>query len=117
MPKIFQYLNYLIRFYSNDHLPIHIHVQLQERETKVEIIIAEDIVTLVFKKVKGKPPLTEAEAKEVAVFVKAYYREIIEYKPSNCRSCTKGVSSSMAAISGGQMNFIVNATRSTNTII
>lgn len=78
MPKIFQYLNYLIRFYSNDHLPIHIHVQLHERETKVEIVIEEDVVTLVFKKVKGKLPLTEAEAKEVAVFVKAYYRQIIE---------------------------------------
>lgn len=78
MPKIFQYLNYLIRFYTNDHLPIHVHVQLQQRETKVEIIIAEDIVTLVFKKVKGKLPLTESEAKEVAVFLKAYYLQIIE---------------------------------------
>jgi len=28
MPKIFQYLNYVIRFYSNDHLPIHVHVQV-----------------------------------------------------------------------------------------
>ena len=54
MPKIFQYLRYLIRFYTNDHLPIHVHVQLQQRETKVEFRIAGDEVTLIFKKVKGK---------------------------------------------------------------
>jgi hypothetical protein len=78
MPKIFQYLQYIIRFYSNDHLPIHVHVQLQDREVKVEFLISGDEVTLVFKKVKGKIPLTEAEAKEVAVFLKAYYKKIID---------------------------------------
>ena len=78
MPKIFQYLSYLIRFYTNDHLPIHVHLQIQQRETKVEFLIAGDIVTLVFKKIKGKTPLTEAEANEVAVFLKAYYKQIIE---------------------------------------
>jgi hypothetical protein len=78
MPKIFKYLQYLIRFYTNDHLPIHVHVQIQEREVKVEFLISGDEVTLVFKKVKGKTPLTEAEAKEVAVFLKAYYKKIIE---------------------------------------
>jgi hypothetical protein len=78
MPKIFQYLRYIIRFYTNDHLPIHVHVQIQEREVRVEFLISDDEVTLIFKKVKSKPPLTAAEAKEVAVFLKAYYRKIIE---------------------------------------
>jgi len=78
LPKIFQYLSYLIRFYTNDHLPIHVHVQLQQREIKVEFLIAGDDVTLIFKKIKGKLPLTEAEANEVAVFLKAYYKQIIE---------------------------------------
>jgi hypothetical protein len=77
MPKIFQYLSYIIRFYTNDHLPIHVHVQLQEREIKVEFIISEDNVTLLFKKVKGKKPLTEAEAKEVSVFLKAFYKQVV----------------------------------------
>ncbi|MBP6430665.1 MAG: DUF4160 domain-containing protein [Ferruginibacter sp.] len=31
MPKIFEYLAYIIRFYTNDHLPIHVHVQIDER--------------------------------------------------------------------------------------
>ena len=60
MPKIFQYLSYVIRFYSNDHLPIHVHVSTQERETKVEFFIHDKDVTLFFKKVRGKTPLTEA---------------------------------------------------------
>ena len=70
MPKIFQYLQYVIRFYTNEHLPIHVHVhvQIQNREIKVEFLISGDDLTLVFKKVKGKLPLTEVEAKEVAVF-------------------------------------------------
>ena len=37
MPKIFQYLGYIIRFYTNDHLPIHVHVGYQGKEVKVEI--------------------------------------------------------------------------------
>ncbi len=77
MPKIFKYLEYIIRFYTNDHLPIHVHVQLQDREIKIELLISEDGITLIFKKVKSKTPLSEAEAKEVAVFLKAYYKQII----------------------------------------
>jgi len=68
MPKIFQYLNYLIRFYTNDHLPIHVHVLIQNREIKVEFLIESNTVTLLFKKIKGRLPLTEPEANEVAVF-------------------------------------------------
>ncbi len=77
MPKIFQYLRFIIRFYTNDHLPIHIHVQIQQREMKVEFLISEDNVTLLFKKAKGKKPLTEAEANEVGVFLKAYYKKVV----------------------------------------
>ncbi len=68
MPRVYEYLSYIIRFYTNEHLPVHVHVQLQQRETKVEFHISEENVTLIFKKVKGRQPLTEAEAKEVAVF-------------------------------------------------
>jgi len=78
MPKIFQYLNFIIRFYTNDHLPIHVHVQLQEKEMKVEFHISGDSVTLLFKKVKGKKLLTETEANDVAVFLKKYYKQVVE---------------------------------------
>lgn len=78
MPKIFQYLSYIIRFYTNEHLPIHVHVQIQDREIKVEFVFSEDELILIFKKVKNKTPLTEAEAKEVSVFLKQYHKQIID---------------------------------------
>jgi hypothetical protein len=78
MPKIFEYLAYIIRFYTNDHLPIHVHVEIQDREMKVEFVFDDDELTLLFKKIKGKEPLTEPEAKEVTVFLKAYQSQIIE---------------------------------------
>lgn len=78
MPKIFEYLSFIIRFYTNDHLPIHVHVQIQDREMKVEFLFEDDALTLLFKKIKGKDPLTSNEAKEVAIFLKSYYTEIID---------------------------------------
>jgi hypothetical protein len=53
-------------------------VQIQEREMKVEFLIEQEAVTLLFKKVKGKEPLTEKEAKEVSVFLKVYHKQIID---------------------------------------
>lgn len=78
MPKIFEYLAFIIRFYTNDHLPVHVHVQIQEREMKVEFVLQGNTVTLLFKKVKQKEPLTQKEAKEVSVFLKVYYKQIID---------------------------------------
>jgi hypothetical protein len=78
MPKIFEYLSFIVRFYTNDHLPIHVHVQIQDGEMKVEFLFEAEELTLLFKRIKGKPPLTSMEAKEVAIFLKAYYTEIIE---------------------------------------
>jgi Domain of unknown function (DUF4160) len=65
MPKIFEYLAYIIRFYSNDHLPIHVHVQIEQRESKAEFLFLEKDIKILFKKIKGKQPLTLAEAKEI----------------------------------------------------
>jgi hypothetical protein len=78
MPKIFEYLSYIIRFYSNDHLPIHVNVQIEERESKAEFLFLEKEIKILFKKVKGKEPLTLSEAKEIAVFLKKYADEVIE---------------------------------------
>jgi hypothetical protein len=78
MPNIFEYLSYIIRFYSNDHLPIHVHVQIEQRKSKAEFLFLEDDIKIIFKKVKIKLPLTLAEAKEIAVFLKSNANEVIE---------------------------------------
>lgn len=45
---------------------------------KVEFIFEAEGITLLFKKIKGKLPLTSVEAREVAIFLKVYAEEIIE---------------------------------------
>src|SRR5215211_7240983 len=62
MPKLYEYLGYIFLFYTNDHRPIHVHVQRGDKEMKVEI---EDeqwnqhnnkgIFIVTFKKLKGCP--------------------------------------------------------------
>jgi hypothetical protein len=78
MPKIFQYLGYVIRFYTNDHLPIHVHVEYQGREVKAEFLIQNDLVLLIFKRIRGRKPLTEKEARDISVFLKSYHKQIIQ---------------------------------------
>jgi hypothetical protein len=53
-------------------------VQIQDREMKVEFLFEGEELTLLFKKIKGKQPLTSGEAKEVAKFLRKYHKEIIE---------------------------------------
>ena len=37
MPKIYEYFGLIFFFYSNEHLPIHVHVRNSDGEAKFEI--------------------------------------------------------------------------------
>jgi hypothetical protein len=50
MPKIYQYLNFSIFIYTNDHLPVHIHIFIQDRQVKAELIWINDQLEIHFKK-------------------------------------------------------------------
>ena len=63
MLKIFQYLGYTIRFYTNDHLPIHVHIEYRGKEVKVEFSIKDELVILLFKKVRGEEPSYRSRSK------------------------------------------------------
>lgn len=76
MPKIYQYLNYGIFIYTNDHLPLHVHIFIQYRQVKAELIWINSNLEIHFKKIKGYKPLTTSECKEVAIFVKEYEKQI-----------------------------------------
>ena len=78
MPKIYQYLNYGIFIYTNDHLPVHVHISIQDRQAKAEIIWLNNNLEIHFKKIKGYEPLTTFECKEVSIFVKEYEKQIKE---------------------------------------
>ena len=78
MPKIFQYLNYNIYIYTNDHLPIHVHIFIQDRQVKAELFWMNNQLHVHFKKIKGYNTLTNIECKDVATFIKVYEKQIKE---------------------------------------
>ncbi|MFN0030861.1 MAG: DUF4160 domain-containing protein [Flavobacteriales bacterium] len=77
MPKIFEYFGYLFMFYTNEHLPVHVHVSKQDRESKVELHYTADGLKLSVKKVKGKKQLTSKELQEAERFIHRYHLEIL----------------------------------------
>ena len=38
MPKIFEYCGIIFLFYSDDHLPVHVHAQYQQYQNKIEFV-------------------------------------------------------------------------------
>lgn len=79
MPKIYEYLGIIFFFYSNDHLPIHVHAKFAEFETKFDLIFENGTLKDVKpKKVKGKEKLPLQKEKEAIKFIGKYYKEIVE---------------------------------------
>jgi hypothetical protein len=78
MPKIYQYLNFQIFIYANDHLTVHVHIFIQDRQVKAELIWVNSQLEIHFKSIKGYKPLTKVECKDVAIFVREYEKKIKE---------------------------------------
>jgi len=56
MPKIYEYFGLIFLFYSNDHLPVHVHVKSDDNENKY-ILEYEDGKLVDIVQVKTKSPL------------------------------------------------------------
>ena len=66
MPTLYEYFGLLIFFYSDEHLPIHVHGKYPERESKAEILVRNgEVWRITFSNIKGKPPL---KGKKLAAF-------------------------------------------------
>ena len=76
MSKIFKYFGFFISIYVNDHLPVHVHAKIQDRETKFILEYKNGILTVLDKNVKGKRSLTTAEITEMRKFVRKYDSKI-----------------------------------------
>jgi len=78
MPIIFDYLGFIIFFYSNDHPPIHCHVKKGEKEVKVELTFNKGQLANISIKManKASAKLTHAEREKIRKFVEVYYAEI-----------------------------------------
>lgn len=79
MPKIFEYLEILIFFYSSEHEPIHVHGKKAEFESKAEFYITNGIISEIrITNIKGKKPLTGRDLKDFEEFLEHYAERIIE---------------------------------------
>ena len=79
MPKIYEYFGFIFFFYSNERGPIHVHVIKGECQTVFELIIKDGTLAEVRKRAeKGYAPLNEKDAGTAEVFVRAYYKKIID---------------------------------------
>ena len=79
MPEIFEYLNLVFSFYSNEHEPIHVHVKSSERESIFDLIIKEKVLIEIKQRNRqGKEPLTNKEEKVAREFIEQYSSKIVE---------------------------------------
>lgn len=79
MPKIYEYLGLIIRFFSNDHEPIHIHAYYGEKQIKAEFTIVDGIITSIeYKKVAGYAIIPASKMKDVEKLLEVYKYDIIQ---------------------------------------
>lgn len=78
MPKIFKYYGYLIYIYTNDHLPIHVHIKKENRECRFILLYSNGILTVKNQNIKTKLPLLVKEVTEMRKFVRLYANKIKE---------------------------------------
>ena len=55
MPDIYTYFGFIFSFYSNEHEPIHVHVEHQDKMTIFDMIIVDGELVELKKRDKGKP--------------------------------------------------------------
>jgi hypothetical protein len=76
MPKIYEYLGIIMRFYSNEHEPIHIHAIYDKAVVKVSFFIKNgEIYRTTFVVVKGNFPTQKM--KQLKKFVSIYKVNIV----------------------------------------
>jgi len=79
MPDIYRYFGFVFFFHSNEHDPIHVHVQHDHKESVFDIIMEEGKVREVnVREKKGVPPLSLKDQRVAEQFVRVYADNIID---------------------------------------
>lgn len=79
MPDIYKYFGFVFFFHSNEHDPIHVHVQHDHHESIFDIILENgDVKEITVRNKKGFPPLNSKDLKEAEKFVRAYANNIVD---------------------------------------
>ena len=79
MPKLIEYFGLIFYFYSNEHLPVHVHVSHAEYETIFELFFEEGkLADLQLRKADGVEMLPAKDLKEARKVVELYADEIAQ---------------------------------------
>ena len=80
MPTIFEYFGIILKFYSNEHDPIHVHALYgKDYEMKVEFHLKKgEVDKIVYKKIKGRKEFPATQLKDLTKLVEKYKNDIVE---------------------------------------
>lgn len=79
MPDIYRYFGYVFFFHSNEHNPIHVHVQYDHHESVFDILLENGKVKEInIRGKQGVPPLSSKNQKEAEKFVREYADKIVD---------------------------------------
>jgi hypothetical protein len=78
MPILYEYHGIVVKFFSNDHRPIHVHGQYQDFESKAEIVFKDGVAHITVKNVTGKKPLPPAQLRDFKILVEKYASDIAD---------------------------------------
>ena len=77
MPDIFTYFGFIFSFYSNEHEPIHVHVEHSDKVSIFDIIINDGELVEIRRRDKGNP-LSSRDEKVAEEFINKYWRNIAD---------------------------------------
>ena len=82
MPKLYEYLGLVIFFYSNEHEPIHVHIEYGNYITIVELYMNEgEVVEIVYKSKRNTEMLPAKQLKHAKELIEAKKEDIVEKWP------------------------------------
>jgi len=80
MPQIYRYLGLIFYFWSDEHLPAHVHVtdETRTRECVFDLIIEKSVLVELRVRTDTKPPLKAEEISTAKAFINVYYPQIVK---------------------------------------
>jgi len=80
MPQIYRYLGLIFYFWSDDHLPVHVHVtdETRTKECIFDLVIENSVLVEIRVRTDTKPPLKTEDTNKAKAFINTYYPQIIK---------------------------------------
>jgi hypothetical protein len=78
VPKLYEYLDIIVLFYSNEHEPVHVHGKYHGRETRAEFTIANGrVVNIQYRAVRGRKPLEGPKLQDFKTLTEHFADDIV----------------------------------------